>query len=124
MLLERSFSHRITPEAPIKRQNTPCSNTCFPPQISALLCIEHFDLNSENGRWQAAPCALMKRSRLKKKTEVPGVDELAFPPPFSEQAKYLALADKFLSMNGTRHKNVIRIDSSKHFKRYKSKRVA
>jgi len=66
----------------------------------------------------------MKRSRLKKKAVWPHADDLSFLPPYSEQAKYLILADKFLSTNGTRH-NVVQIDSSKHFQRtQKKKKVA
>ena len=50
-------------------------------------------------------------------------DDLSFPPPYSEQAKYLALANKFLSLNGSR---VVQIDSAKHFQRAKktAKRAA
>ena len=67
----------------------------------------------------------MKRSRLEAKAETPHVDDLSFPAPFSEQSKYLALADKFLSTNGTRNKNVAQIDSSRHFqKTTKKKRAA
>jgi len=64
----------------------------------------------------------MKNSRLNKKTEEPHGDDLAFLPPYSEQAKYLHLADKALSTNG-RH-NVVSIDSSKHFRRRKKTRKA
>ena len=56
----------------------------------------------------------MKRSRMKIQAKGSHTDDLSFPPPFSEQAKYLALADKFLSTNGTR-RNEGQIDSSKHF---------
>jgi len=65
----------------------------------------------------------MKSSRLNKKTEEPHGDDLAFLPPYSEQAKYLHLADKALSTNGSRH-NVVSIDSSKHFRRRKKTRKA
>jgi hypothetical protein len=58
----------------------------------------------------------MKRTRLKKVFEKPGADDLAFPPPYSEQAKYLLLADKFLSTQGSRH-NIVPIDTGKHFRR-------
>jgi hypothetical protein len=58
----------------------------------------------------------MKRTRLKQQAKGPHED-LSFLPPYSDQAKYLLLADKFLSTNG--HRNVVRIDSSKHFKRGK-----
>jgi hypothetical protein len=65
----------------------------------------------------------MKHSRLKKKAAGPQVDDLSFLPPYSEQAKYLLLADKFLSTNGVRG-NVVRIDSSKHFQRGNKKKKA
>jgi len=65
----------------------------------------------------------MKNSRLKKKTEEPHGDDLAFLPPYSEQAKYVLLADKALSKNGSRH-NVVSIDSSKHFRREKKTKEA
>lgn len=51
------------------------------------------------------PCALMKRSRLNNTAQAPDAEDLSFPPPYSEQAKFLLLADKFLSL-----------DSSKDFK--------
>jgi hypothetical protein len=63
-------------------------------------------------------CGIMKRKRLKKKSEPPEIDDLSFSPPYSEHAKYLALADKFLSLNGAR-RNVVSIDSSRYFKRVK-----
>jgi len=56
--------------------------------------------------------------------ERPHVDDLSFPPPFFEQAKYLELADKFLSTNGIRHKNALQIDSSKHFQKLRKKKAA
>jgi len=42
-------------------------------------------------------------------------DDLSFPPPYPEQSKFLLIAEKFLSTNGSRH-NVVSIESSKHFK--------
>jgi hypothetical protein len=39
----------------------------------------------------------MKRSRLTLVPE-PLADDLSFPPPFEEQAKYLKLADDFLAL--------------------------
>jgi hypothetical protein len=65
----------------------------------------------------------MKRSRLKKEAERPHEDDLSFPPQYSEQSKYLILADKFLSLNGPR-RNVVSIDSSKHFKGSKNGKKA
>jgi hypothetical protein len=41
----------------------------------------------------------------------------------AEQAKYLLLAGKFLSTNGS-GRNVVSIDSSKHFKSSKTKTAA
>ena len=58
----------------------------------------------------------MKRSRLKKAARQPEADDLSFLPPYSEQAKYLFLADKFL-LNG--HRNIVPIDISRHFQRAK-----
>lgn len=63
----------------------------------------------------------MKRSRLKKKAEGPH-DDISFLPPYSEQAKYLVLADKFLSSNGWWH--VISIDTGKTFPRGKKAKKA
>jgi hypothetical protein len=57
----------------------------------------------------------MKRSRLKKQARGPQVDDLSFLPPYSEQSKFLLLADKFLSTHGSRH-NVVSIENSKQFK--------
>jgi len=65
----------------------------------------------------------MKRIRLKTQAKGPHADDLSFPPPFSEHAKYLALADKFLSANGTR-RSVGQIDSSKHFQHGKKAKKA
>jgi hypothetical protein len=66
----------------------------------------------------------MKSSWLKKtKAEGPHGGDLAFLPPYSEQAKYLLLADKFLSPNGSRH-NVVSIDGGKHFQRGKKTKKA
>ena len=62
----------------------------------------------------------MKRSRLKKKALEPDINDLSFPPPYSEQAKYLSLADKFLSTNAARC-NVVQIDTHKNFKSNKKK---
>jgi hypothetical protein len=61
----------------------------------------------------------MKRSQQKKTVEEPQAEDLSFPPPYTEHAKYLLLADKFLSTNG--HRNVVSIDGSKHF-RYPKRR--
>jgi hypothetical protein len=66
----------------------------------------------------------MNRSRLKKAAERPPEDDFSFPPPFSEQAKYLALADKFLSADRMARKNVVPINSSKHFKAAKKQKKA
>lgn len=66
----------------------------------------------------------MKRSRLEKPAQKPArseVDDLSFPPPYSEQAKYLFLADIFLAME--RHRNVVSLDSSRHFKGAKNAKV-
>jgi hypothetical protein len=65
----------------------------------------------------------MKRTRLKKVAGKPHGNDLSFPPPYSEQAKYLLLADKFLSTNGSRH-DVVSIDRSKHFQRGKKTKKA
>jgi hypothetical protein len=60
----------------------------------------------------------MKRKRLNKKSKPRPLEDLSFPPSYSEQAKYLALADKFLSLDESR-RNVVSIDSSRYFKRVK-----
>jgi hypothetical protein len=66
----------------------------------------------------------MKRRRLMKKAEGPQVDDLSFPVSYSEQGKYLLLADKFLALHGKR-RNVVAIDSSKHFQAArKQKKIA
>lgn len=64
----------------------------------------------------------MKRSRPKQMAKRPHVDDLSFLPPYSEQAKYLLLADKFLSTDGFH--NLVAIDSHKHFKRKKKRKKA
>ena len=64
----------------------------------------------------------MKHSRLKKKAGGPH-DDISFLPPYSEQAKYLLLADKFLSTNGSRY-NVISIDGGKNVQRGKKAKKA
>jgi hypothetical protein len=64
----------------------------------------------------------MKRGRLKTKAGGPHIDDLSFPPPYCEQAKYLALANKFLSMNGSRRN--LQTDKSKHFKDIAKKKKA
>lgn len=57
---------------------------------------------------------------MKKKAERPHEkNDISFLPPYSEQARYLFLADKYLSLDGSR--NVVHIDSSRHFKRYRKK---
>lgn len=61
----------------------------------------------------------MKCSRLKKTAREPEADDLSFLPPYSEQAKYLFLADQFLSTDG--HHNVLPFDTSQHFQRAKNK---
>jgi len=65
----------------------------------------------------------MKRTRLKKVAQKARTDDLAFLPPYSDQAKYLLLADKFLSTNRSRDA-VVSIDSSKHFRHGKKPRKA
>jgi hypothetical protein len=64
----------------------------------------------------------MKRDRPKKKAEGTPGEDLSFPPPYSAQAKYLALADKLLSTNG--HRNVVAIDSHEHFYHSKKRKKA
>ena len=65
----------------------------------------------------------MKRGRLKIQAGRPHADDLSFLPPYSEQAKYLLLADKFLSTNGARH-NVVQIESSRYFHNAKKRKKA
>lgn len=62
----------------------------------------------------------MKRSWLKLVPKRKASD-LAFLPPFSEQAKYLALADQFIALDKTepREGKVVRIDSGKNFRKTK-----
>jgi hypothetical protein len=51
--------------------------------------------------------------------------DLSFPPPFSEQAKYLEIADKFLSLTRTPHREkLLHVDSSRHSAGSKTKKVA
>lgn len=64
----------------------------------------------------------MKRARLKKVAQKPD-DDLAFLPPYSEQAKYLLVADNFLSTNGSRH-YLISINGSEHSQREKKAKKA
>lgn len=55
----------------------------------------------------------MKRSRLKLvQKRKPLVDDLSFMPPYAEQARYIELANTFLSRNGLSHphKNVVSIN--------------
>jgi hypothetical protein len=57
----------------------------------------------------------MNRSRLKlvpkREPQTDADDELSFLPPYPEQARYIALANTFLSRNGhIPAKNVIAID--------------
>jgi len=51
-------------------------------------------------------------------------DDLSFPVPFREEAKYLDLANRFLALGGTRNDIVISIDSIHHFQRGKWKKKA
>jgi len=56
-----------------------------------------------------------------KKAEELQVDDLNFPVSYFDQGKYLLLADKFLASDGKR-RNVVAIDSSKHFQPVKKKK--
>jgi hypothetical protein len=68
------------------------------------------------------PLSFMKRSQLKIQT--PHAGDLSFPPPFSEQSKYLALANKFLCTNGTPNNNIAQVDSSGYFQKTKKKKAS
>jgi hypothetical protein len=66
----------------------------------------------------------MKKRTRQKLAPPPEENDLAFPPPFSEQAKYLALADQFLASNQSlpvTDSNLVSIESSKAFKKRKHK---
>jgi hypothetical protein len=69
----------------------------------------------------------MKRGRSKSRPG-PNANDIAFPPPYAEQSKYLVLADKFLSSDGSEApgsetaQNVISIESGESFRRHKKKR--
>jgi len=69
----------------------------------------------------------MKRSRLKLVPQAQA-DDLSFPPPFDEQAKYLKLADDFLARTSTEQqwtKNKAQsIDTGRRINYRKSKRAA
>jgi hypothetical protein len=50
-------------------------------------------------------------------------DELAFPVPYSEQAKYLKLADDFLASHWHDSDKVIPIDRGRLFRKLKAKKA-
>jgi hypothetical protein len=66
--------------------------------------------------------------RNSRKTERAGCvnDDLAFPVPFREQAKYLELADRFIEMDqrGNGRGNVIPIDRGRRSGNVKLRRVS
>jgi hypothetical protein len=64
----------------------------------------------------------MKHSEPTKKAKAPHPDDLSFPASYSEQGKYLLLADKFLSLSERR--NVVSIESDKHFQAGKKEKKA
>jgi hypothetical protein len=66
----------------------------------------------------------MKKSARKKPTPPPEQNDLAFPPPYPAQAKYLALADQFLSSSASlqdAESKVVSIESGKAFNKRKHK---
>ena len=69
----------------------------------------------------------MNRSRLKLVRQAQA-DDLSFPPPFDEQAKYLKLADDFLARTSSEQQRtkdkVQSIDTGRHLNNRKSKRAA
>jgi len=71
-------------------------------------------------------CCLMPRSyhQVRKVPEVH--DDIAFPVPYREHAKYLKLADDFLALAGHDHltSKVIPIDQRRRIQRSQTKRVA
>jgi hypothetical protein len=89
-----------------------------------------YGLSGIEPRWAAIetvcvrclPRAAMKRTR-KKAVPKPPADDLSFIPPYCEQAPYLLLADKFLSLDGSRQK-VGSVDSNKRFRRTKKQKKA
>jgi hypothetical protein len=72
----------------------------------------------------------MKRNRLKLVSEAPAreADDLSFPPPFGEQAKYLKLADEFLARTSVeqeqRNGKIISIGTGRRAKNRRSKSAA
>jgi hypothetical protein len=72
----------------------------------------------------------MKCNRLKLVSQAPApeADDLSFPPPFEEQAKYLRLADEFLARTSVeqeqRKGRIISIGAGRRVKNRKSKRAA
>jgi len=63
---------------------------------------------------------------MKRRLNLVPKPDLSFPPPFQEQAKYLELANKVLATDGQpqRADNVQPIDSSRHLRKSKTKKVA
>ncbi len=71
----------------------------------------------------------MKRNRLKLVSEAPAgeADDLSFPPPFGEQAKYLKLADEFLARTSVEQEQsgkIISIGAGRRAKNRRSERAA
>ena len=71
----------------------------------------------------------MKRNRLKLVSEAPAreADDLSFPPPFGEQAKYLKLADEFLARTSDEQEQsgkIISIGAGRRAKNRRSERAA
>jgi len=67
----------------------------------------------------------MPRNRVRIQKPPKRKDNLSFPVPYREQAKYLKLADDFLALH-ERHDSdkVVPIDRGRHVERRKPKRVA
>ncbi len=71
----------------------------------------------------------MRRNRLKLVSEAPAreADDLSFPPPFGEQAKYLKLADEFLARTSVEQEQsgkIISIGAGRRAKNRRSERAA
>ena len=84
--------------------------------------VRNEDLAIDNVGVTCSLCGIMKRIRLNKAGQTPQTDDLSFLPPYSEQAKYLALADKFLSTD--EHQNVVSIDGTRQSGHEKKARKA
>jgi hypothetical protein len=66
---------------------------------------------------------MQPRRKLAPKSKTTAND-LSFPPPYQQQARYIELANLALSRNGSKSENLVSIDAEKRFRTAKSKKAA